>query len=277
MKKELTKKDVDAWQANIEEAKALLKDRKASQMKIAQLALEVCEITWGGGRKLEGRSLGDFAKEIGVQNKTLSSWVCIKRNLYDKLSPDLKLKSRVGDLFLAAKGLPSNCSVEEANKSVGEIVYNSGPDRRMLSLISQLKSLYSNMSKETVVMLCKKEILQQIKFYCEQILVEIDKNSDQPITAEDHGLREVRSVSASSGLGISRVWRMKPNDKLILDYMKKKKTFLSPVFLGTQLFTDVTKTAAKLRTLRSLNKLREMGHVTRDNKGLYKFKNLRTV
>lgn len=271
------------WDHNIDLAKKLLSQKKYSQMQVADLALEVCEITWGGSSKsMKMKTLTEFAKEIGVNAKTLSNWVGIKKNIYDKLTPDLKINSKMTHLIMAAKSVSTKCSVKEAVDAVSRIVYTSGPDMRLIKYLANLKSIHTNMQNEGLVLLCKEKTLAEIKYYCHETIKTIDKNAGKKIVAADHGLCSAKThfVSAASTMGVSRVWKMNESDKAVLDFMTKKKSLSHGVVnIGRNVFKEpgITPTAAKLRTIRSLNKLREMGLVSRDEFNQYQLKYDRKV
>jgi len=72
------------WAEYVNRAKTFVKKMNYHRMKVAELALEACEIKWGGSN-VSGKTLRDFAREIGVHYKTLHRWVCLKRDVKDKL------------------------------------------------------------------------------------------------------------------------------------------------------------------------------------------------
>lgn len=261
--------NLDKWNENVEKARLLISDRKRNQLAVATLALEVCEITWGGSGHRDGRTLKDFANETGIKYKTLSSWIGTKVNIYDKLKGDLKAKAKWSDLTVASRICGVEASPTEVQKKVGEIVYGSATDTRILKYLQTMRSIYRNMQNESAVLLCKKETLQEIKWFAEQIIAEIDRNASERIEAEDHGLCSVYSPSttgsgAAVSLGLSRAWRLKEKDHAILNAMKKNKLCGSAADIGAVAFKEDNKNTAKLRAMRSLTKLVTMGRVVRE-------------
>lgn len=268
----------DLWNENVEKAKTYLRDRKKSQLAIAALALGVCEVSWGGNSKTRSlRTLNNFAKEIGVNEKTLSSWCATKKNIYDKLEPDLKFKAKWHELFTAARIVPANCSVKEANDAVFVVVNRSGPDTKILRYLSSLCSLIYNLDNPALITLAKKETLEEALYWSDALAVVIHKHTNSKLKPKNHHLtqRENRSVSLADSMGVSRVWRMTESDQLVLDYLKKKSEYLAPIKIYTEALPKMKMNAAKLRTLRSLNKLKSMGHIMQNENGLYKIKNQR--
>ncbi len=272
----------ELWKKNVEQARGLVANKRHNQMRIAELALQVCEITWGGSGAKEGKTLTDFAKEVGIIAKTLSNWIGIKRGIYDKLSPELRNRAKMGDMNVAARHCGAHATVLEVNKSMGDLVYGSSVDTRILKYLQTLRSIHVNMQRETVVLSCKTETLEEIDFFCAAIRKAIKENSPNPVVPRNNFLCSVYSsasqgLSAADAMEISRVWKINPNDKTVLDYLKKHNRLLTPTYIGASVFKGINKNTAKLRALRSLTKLHEMGHVLKDTKGNYKIKNLRTA
>ncbi len=81
------------WAEYVNRAKTFVKKMNYNRMQVAQLALDACDIEWGGGSHWsdwEGkRTLKNFAEEVGVQYKTLHRWVGLKRDIIDKLPEGL--------------------------------------------------------------------------------------------------------------------------------------------------------------------------------------------
>lgn len=71
------------YQEYVDSAKRLVKQIDSYQSRIAEMAIAVCQIRHGG--KSEGYyTLTDFASDTGINNKTLSEWVSIYRNIIVK-------------------------------------------------------------------------------------------------------------------------------------------------------------------------------------------------
>lgn len=79
-----------SYQEYVNRAKNLLGQIDAYQAKIAQMAMEVCEIRHGG-KSDAYYTLTDFANDIGINRKTLSSWVHTYRDVL--LKSDIRVPS----------------------------------------------------------------------------------------------------------------------------------------------------------------------------------------
>lgn len=75
------------WGKAVEEAKRIVGQMQTSRIRIAELALSVCEIQYGGNWRAFARiyTVQNFAKDIGVHPKTLHQWIRIKKNIHDQL------------------------------------------------------------------------------------------------------------------------------------------------------------------------------------------------
>lgn len=275
----------EKWDQNIDLAKTLLKGRRVQQMQVAELALEVCEVTWGGNNKskeMNGmKTLKEFAAEIGMSAKTLSGWCAVKRNVFDKLSPDLKTKVKQSQLTFAARKINGQSTYKDVNEVVGNLVYSSNPDMRIMRYLDYLNSLISNLSDETKVPFIKRKLLEQVKWQTKEIIRIIDSCEQAPVKAVNHDMRPALSSSTgglNESFGTSRAWKMRDNDKAVLDFLKRNNEKpLSTMFIGGKCFKNENINTAKLRAIRSLTKLKSMGLVLRDEFGSYKLKNERMV
>lgn len=79
----------DEWADAVKEAIIVKLNFGKARMEIAAKALYVCEIVRGGQAHLDPNdtiyNVKKFAEDIGVHHKTLSQWIRIKRNVYDKV------------------------------------------------------------------------------------------------------------------------------------------------------------------------------------------------
>lgn len=75
------------WEKAVEEAKAIVGHMRESRLKIAELAISVCDIQIGGNWRAFARiyTMKNFAHDIGVHPKTLHQWIRIKKNIHDQL------------------------------------------------------------------------------------------------------------------------------------------------------------------------------------------------
>jgi hypothetical protein len=79
------------WLRCVDEAKQEVSKLHAARARIVDLALRCCDIQWGGGAHWSGHegvyTARRFAKEIGVNYKTLMNWLTARRVVADNLPP----------------------------------------------------------------------------------------------------------------------------------------------------------------------------------------------
>lgn len=81
------------WQEYVNRAKPFVKKLNYCRMEIARLAIEACDIHYGGGdhwKNFDGvYTLKRFAQEIGIHYKTLNRWTKILRDVKAKVPPEI--------------------------------------------------------------------------------------------------------------------------------------------------------------------------------------------
>lgn len=79
------------WLAAVDRAKRAVSDLHTARAVIVKLAREVCDIHWGGGdhwTEHEGVfTARRFAKEIGINYKTMMNWMRVWREIADETKP----------------------------------------------------------------------------------------------------------------------------------------------------------------------------------------------
>jgi len=74
------------YQEYVELGKQVVDQVNDRQMKICSYAIEVCQIRHGG-RSDKLYTMKDYARDIGLNNKTLNQWMLVYRNVILKLTP----------------------------------------------------------------------------------------------------------------------------------------------------------------------------------------------
>lgn len=274
------------WEENVKEAKIAFRSREHMQMKIAKLALQVCEITWGGANKSEFFTLERFAKESGISYKSISSWIAVKKNVYDKLDSEHKAQASYTSLHLTARFVTKSWTSEQVQKKFKEMSGINSIDAKMLRYCQILRAVAHNFEMKDTALKCKDNTIEEIAFYCDLILKNMRANFGS-VNKKDHGLAGKYSLKngtlaarAVHGDKIGETFvtdedgfrvRMSAQDQRVLDAIKGHKDFIGPSMLGKQIYRVETN-ASKLKTLRSLGKLLSVGLLERNSKGFYKYK-----
>lgn len=257
--------DAKKWEQTVHDAKLVVASRENNQMKIAELALSVCEITWGGTQK-SAYTLTRFSEEIGIPAKRLSAWIAIKRNVFDKISTEMKKQSSFTDWAYIAKHVTRNTPREAVEKHIFKRVNVDAFDHKLLRYCANIKGLLYNFEYHNAFLRAQPETLQEIKFYIETI-----NNGMEGIEALNHGLSAAHSsyeVSASSTLG-ERKWKINDNDRRVLELLTETKTWWSPTDIGLKL-SGLNKSSSSAWALRSLFKYLNLGKVEKNDRSQYR-------
>jgi hypothetical protein len=82
---------LQTWADCVQAAKMCVVRIEQYRMVIASLCIKACDIKHGGGGHWNGfadqKTIVNFAAEIGINKKTLSEWVAVKRDVINKLPP----------------------------------------------------------------------------------------------------------------------------------------------------------------------------------------------
>lgn len=81
------------WEIAIRTARQFVTNYDKTRWKICEIALGVCNITYGGRRSPMEFTLKRFANEIEINYQTLHDWIRIKRLVYDKLP--IKVRDKI--------------------------------------------------------------------------------------------------------------------------------------------------------------------------------------
>lgn len=275
------------WNENVKEAKELFTGRNRNQMKMASLALEVCEITWGGGKKGNLFTIKRFAEEAGIAPKSLSEWICVRKNVYEKLSNEQKEDPTLTYTKLAriANRIDRTASKEELGTAYQEVVKSNSVEQIMSRYVYDIRSAANAFQNKDAASKCSDKLIEEVYFYCNVIIRNIRKSRPALHPAE-HGIAgssNIRNLNANQAFDMPRNHTGKvmvsdsgqkvsisPKDRLIVDLMKKKKGFLTPSEIQNTLgkYNPKHGTAWASRTL---GKLHSLDLVERNKHGHYKW------
>lgn len=273
------------WSENVKEAKQTYVGRNKSQMKIAILALEVCEISWGGSKNDSLYTLTRFGKESGINPKMISSWICVYKKSYEKLDPITRNTASYTQLAHTA----SRVSYDASEKHVNEIfkdVTDKSKDHTLLRYCSNIRSIAFLLNNKKFADEANIKTLKEILFYSKIITKCIIENHPN-IKAEDSGLAALSQLkvlgSAAQALGIKRNSSGKimvdddghsvpitPKDRDIIAYIKKKRGYVSPTEVQIH-FKKGAKHGGSAWASRTFNKLLGLKLVERNKCGHYKW------
>jgi hypothetical protein len=259
----------ETWKRAIEEGKKLVQLKENNQLKIAALALSVCEIGIQGGRKDRNKNrftINDFSKGIGLHESTVHTWIAQKRNVFDKLDKSIQSKVLYKDIYFVHKLVSKSTPREEVKKRVLERINTNGkhsPELKMRAYLVTLKTIAYNFEERSVGITLKTQTLEEIKYYIDKIASHL-KN----VKAKNH---YIVSVPFTKLNGQYTDWKITEKDKKVLEYVKDRKVPIGPTEIGSKAGKRTGPNASSW-ALSSLVKWVDLGKITKTRDGLYQVK-----
>lgn len=246
----------DAWNANIEKAKLALKTQHRTQMAVAALALDSCEVKRGG--RAGYYTLKRFAEEIGMDGRLLSMWVSIYRRVFLKLPHQIQQQASYSQMVeIYPKISENDSSASIARRYNNEFVVLK-QERKIIKYGTYLKIISKHLIDRGATATLSKETLEEIQFFVNQIREILDAAQIKP---QDHGLFKTE-LSAANALrkmvqtGEARTvtaQRKLASAKDILEMLSSGPKRLVEI----QRTLNLTDQKNKLRTLRLLRRLQK--------------------
>lgn len=164
----------DKWREYVNRAKSFVKQMNKLRMGVAKLALEACDIQWGGGghwKNFEGqRTIKHFAEEIGVHHKTLCQWVAVRRDVVDKLPPGLYVEEN----YAAALRVRNKVKKSTPQKKVEELyeteISRGGDSYILHQFIKRVKTGHYFITEKANYKKLAKDDLEELEQLCAGIL-----------------------------------------------------------------------------------------------------------
>jgi hypothetical protein len=285
----MAKVDLESkWAENVKRAKEICSLKNENQMAVAGLALDVCEISWGGKSYAGKFTLKRFAVEIGMSDRKLSQWISVRKNVYEKLPEDDRLGVSYTKLVHVATRVTRDSSKKFVQEKFDELAKGDPFEPRMLRCLADLRTAAYNFEQKDAADKLSIATQEEFLFFCQVVSRNILKKH-KGLKGADHGLagkNSVTNMSAAQALGIERPLgdgsrRIKvndehgsvvitPKDRDIAAFLRKKDKFFSPTEIGMKLGkrNENSSTAWSHRTL---NKLLSLGMVERNRNGHYRW------
>lgn len=278
--------DIEAkWNENVALAKQTMHKRNANQMYIANLALEVCEITMGGPAS-DGRfTLKRFSDEAGCSPKSLSAWIGVKKLVYDKiLDNEYKSIAKYSDLAHVATKVSRLDSPEKITTMLSKVINSDRTGTNIRMYLNVLRTINNTFRNDDKAKKIEKNTTAEILFYSKKIQQAI-KSQCPRIKPADHNLAygvRLNNVSASKAFAQSetksvltkdkdgQTLKITSKDRAVLNFIKKQNGFVSPTEIGMKIGGH-NNNSASTWACRSLNKLMSLEMVNRNKFGHYKF------
>lgn len=282
----MTEKDIEfKWAENIAKAKEINTGRNRSQMAIAGLALEVCEITRGGPKTNGAFTLKRFAEESGISSKSLSMWVAARKMVFEKLDKATQASSTYSQCAYVAMRVPYDATPAVVRKKFDELTNLDDMNHKIIRYMGEFRTC-ANHFVNGAASKCPLETIQELGFFCKTILKEIYKEHKN-IDFKENGLAALGHISglraadafavpenSTTTVHISDIGgrvKITSKDRQIANFIKEKKKFVSPTEIGQKLHGDkVKKPTAWVNG--TIQKLVSLDMVERNKFGHYKWK-----
>ena len=213
-----TKVTIEKWNKSVSLAKELLERNKRRQIDIAKIALQVCEITWGGRSQVGCYTMKRFANETGINESTLSNWICVYRTVYEKLPVGQQNTVTYNDMCWVANKVNSNDSIKLVRQKMNDHLSMDTFQKKIATYVSDLRAIALNYREQSAAFKVDDWVNNEILFYCEQIIFYIKQ--DRP-----------KSVGKLSG----KIKKVSPRASKLLGLRSEKNT-LKPVNLSEDNF-----------------------------------------
>jgi len=166
------------WQKCIERAKSIKEMVRNNRLILADIAMEACDIVWGGGghwnNYSEQRTVNNFGAAIGVNAKTLYEWIRVKKFVVDKLPP---ADYSAPKLWKILRAVQEKVTRDTESDKVQEIyqreLTREGPNLQIKRVIKATKST-KQFVKKTDLSVIHKEDLEELKTTCWEIVNEME-------------------------------------------------------------------------------------------------------
>ncbi len=165
------------WHRCIEKAKRIKDMVKNNRLILADIAIEACDIVWGGGAHWSNfskqRTIIDFSKMIGINQKTMYEWIKVKTHVVNKLAPGDYSNPKLWKILRAVQDKVNKDTVP----SVVQEIYlkelrREGPNAKIKHVLRVTKNVKHFVSKNDLSSI-HKEDLDELKTTCEAITAKL--------------------------------------------------------------------------------------------------------
>jgi hypothetical protein len=166
------------WEELVNRARAKVKTMHKARMEIASIAIEACDILWGGGshwnKFKDVHTLKDFAREVEVHYKTLAQWVRVKRNIKDKLPEKVWQDDKYMIAIRADRKVKRDMSPKEVQRIYEQELLRDNDSHILLQGLKRVSSLRYFIYKHAKLTQLSKEELLELRDYCQDIVEKIN-------------------------------------------------------------------------------------------------------
>ena len=145
-----------------------------NQMKVAEIAISVCQIQVGARVKNLFNSLAAFASAIGIKRNTLYTWVRQYKIVYSKLPKKRQIKITHSEIDLLNReftGIPiEDVTVEEVRRVDRELTQKTPDELKWKKYLETIGAITSNFLKPIKLIDTPDETIEAVKEKAELLL-----------------------------------------------------------------------------------------------------------
>jgi hypothetical protein len=252
----------DTWNQNVEKARLALKTQKSTQMAVAALALDACEVKRGG--TTAEYTLTRFAKEIGMESRLLSTWCLVYRKVYLKLAPQLQQKASYTQMMQMYTMVSSNAPASEVNSYFENEFVTNRRQRTIKKYGETLVSLLQNLERPVTRELAGRDLLEELLYGFEYGAAMIRAMGLKPV---DHGTFKAGLTQSNIARKIALGQADLPRTTMTAVAKEKLATsnqVISVLKDGPKRLVDITRALGTNSTKNKLNTLRMLRKLARD-------------
>jgi len=198
----------------VEQSKNLIKKNDANRFEICKLCLSVCEIKHGGSKMHGLKTIKDFSKDIGINEKTLSNWINVYRNFYKKLDARIRDKYSWSEYLSASKKM-DYLRIDKNNKNITDVLsqrFLTKTNKTILRYSQDLNALHYNFVKKNIFAKIDRKIIQKIYEQVSDIKYTIDQ---EDISFKKDYIESKNKCSVET---------LTPKDREIFNFIKKNNS-----------------------------------------------------
>jgi len=258
------------WDEAVTEIKKAMDLRQNYQMRVAEIALSVCDVKHGGNHKAI-HTLSNLAKKTGVKYKTLTGWCDIYRKVYLHCKPEVRKDASYESMRVVYQRANPSTTPETISALVENFKKDSNSNLKALKYTEAVRTLFKAVANPDVVKEIDDQSLEEILYWCSQVGRKI-KEARPNLRAENHALVS-RWKNDEKRLGLSgsivgaytvgnREVRLRMKEQNIFNSMLEHPNRLwTPTMLGS--YAGYSYDNASAWALRGLANLMKTGHVVR--------------
>lgn len=166
------------WQQCVERAKHIKNMVKNNRLILANIAIEACDIVWGGGGHWNNfskqRTVNDFASLIGLNTKTLYEWIRVKKFVVDKLPTGDYSATRLWKILrYVQEKVTKDASPDQVLAIYNKEMSREGPNVKIKQVIKTTKNVKHFVTQNDLSKIHAEDLVE-LKATCQDIVLALE-------------------------------------------------------------------------------------------------------